>query len=654
MQLEELNISEKKINQMKKKNINTVEDLIYTFPRKYIDFRTPKTPETAQNGEKCVMICTIMEIRKKDKYVEVVGREVHTFGRVYIKWFGQPHKFYEVENLYNIDVAVGGVYKKDEWGSQYVNPEVFTTDLNRGLSLTPIYSKITGMSNDFFLMTLNQALKIFVPDDCLSNEFKDRFGLISEKEMIHNYHSPANIDDIKKANKKMAYNRLYKMAKNMVRDSQTMERKSSYYPRKLTNTNKLIQSLPYELTDDQKTIVKEFVEQGQHGKRINALIQGDVGYGKTVCVFLIMFAMADNGYQSVLMAPTGLLARQHFNELNSYSEKFGYKTVFLSGELKAKERREILEKIKNGEATFIVGTHSVISDSVEFKNLGLTVVDEEHKFGVIQRETLRKKASEGVHSISMSATPIPRSLALTLYGDAMDIYTIKSRPKGRLPIKTGVVNDDKAIFSFMQHEIEQGHQCYIVCPLIENDDIGEYKETPESVEEVYEKVCNYFKIHNPSIKAAIITGKMKDSEKVEINEAFSKNEVQILIATTIIEVGVNVPNATVITIMNAERFGLAGLHQLRGRVGRSNLQSYCMLKSNELQNERLRVMCQTTDGFEIAQEDLKLRGTGDFFGTRQSGDNEDVKLMLRYPDIYQNIKQYITENEVNVNESLEL
>jgi len=366
-----------------------------------------------------------------------------------------------------------------------------------------------------------------------------------------------------------------------------------------------------------------------------------------------MFSMADNGFQSVLMAPTGVLAKQHFKELSSYSEKYGYNTVYLGGDLKAKEKKEVLKKIKSGEAHFIIGTHAVISDNVEFKNLALTIVDEEHKFGVIQRETLRKKASEGVHSISMSATPIPRSLALTLYGDAMDIYTISTMPNGRLPVKTAVTNENKAIFSFMQKEIEKGHQCYIVCPLIEND-TDDDRELPESVEEIYQKVCDYFLIHNKNIKASVITGKMNDEEKSRIIGEFSKNETQILIATTIIEVGVNVPNATVIAIMNAERFGLAGLHQLRGRVGRGNLQSYCILKSKELENERLQVMCETTDGFKIAQEDLKQRGTGDILGVKQSGEDENVKLMLKHPKIYEAIREYVRENEVVINESLKL
>lgn len=656
MRLEELNLPEKKISQLNKKKLYTTEDVKYMFPRKYIDYRQVKNPNTARSGEKCIMVGTVMEIKSHTAFVEAVIRDKSTFKRISVKWFRQPYKKKEIENLYGLDVAVCGTFKNDEWGAQFVAPDVFTTDIENALSITPIYSKVNGMSNEYYLDVLNNILENEDTEEVLSPEFIDKFSLIGEGEMILNYHRPKSVEDIQRANKKMIYNRLYKVAKKMVMDANTVEKHSSFKPRLLTNTNKFIEALPYELTKDQQKIVKTFVEEAQSGHRVNALVQGDVGSGKTVCAFLIMFAMADNGYQSVLMAPTGVLAKQHYAELSSYAEKFGYKTVYLGGDLKAKEKKEVIKLIKDGEATFVVGTHSVISEDVEFKNLALTIVDEEHKFGVIQRETLKKKAAEGVHSVSMSATPIPRSLALTLYGDAMDIFTISTMPNGRLPVKTAVVNEDNAIFRFMQHEIEKGHQCYIVCPLIGNDDVinDEDKEMPESVDEVYKKVCTYFQINNPTVKASVITGKMKDEEKSRIIDEFSKNKSQILIATTIIEVGVNVPNATVITIMNAERFGLAGLHQLRGRVGRNSLQSYCMLKSNELHNERLSVMCETTNGFEIAEQDLKLRGTGDFLGTKQSGEDENVKLMLKYPQIYEEIRNYVRDKEVIVNETLKL
>ena len=653
MLIEELNLPEKKEKQLKNKGLKTTDDIKYMLPRRYYDFRRSFNPQMVLSGEKCIMVCTVTEIRNKPMYVEVVAREKTTMERVSIKWFRQPYKYDEVRNLYDMDIAVGGTFKKDEWGNQYVNPEIFTTDVENAMRIYPIYPKIVGMSAAYYQEILDRVMNETYTEDILSEDFRTHFDLISEDEMLNRYHYPTGVADIKAANKKVAYTRLYQIAKKMVTDAESVEKNSSFIPKILKTTNELITALPYSLTEDQRKIILEIVKKAQGGHRVNALIQGDVGSGKTVCAFLLMFSMADNGYQSALMAPTGVLAKQHYAELSSYAEKFGYKTAYLGGDLKAKEKREVLKGIKNGEYIFVVGTHAVISDDVEFNNLGLTIVDEEHKFGVIQRDNLRAKAKEGVHSISMSATPIPRSLALTLYGDAMDIYTISTMPAGRLPVKTGVVNSDDAIFRLIQAEAENGHQAYIVCPMIDSNDDSE-EDAPVSVEDVYKSTEAYFSTHNPNIKAAVITGKMKDAEKSEIINAFSKNEVQILIATTIIEVGVNVPNATVIAIMNAERFGLAGLHQLRGRVGRGNLQSYCVLKSLEKENERLAVMCKTTNGFEIAEEDLKIRGTGDFLGTRQSGDNENVRLMLKYPQIYQEIKEYIKEKELNGCEKLKL
>lgn len=652
MIVDELNLSEKKIAQLKKKKLYTTEDIKYMFPVKYLDFRQPLTPDNALDGQRCVMVCTVMQVNRKSSFVEVIGRERTTFERISIKWFRQPYRYSEVSNLLGLDIAVGGIFKIDnQYGYEFVMPNVFTTDIENALTLYPVYPQIVGMSADTYAEIVNSVVTSSDTEDPLSEDFRKTFDLISENEMILNYHRPSDIPDIKLANKKNIYNRIYKFAKKMVADSENLETQSPYRPRILKKTNELIQQLQYKLTVDQQTVVKTFVEYAQAGRRVNALIQGDVGCGKTVCAFLIMFSMADNNYQSVLMAPTAVLARQHYEELSSYAEKCGYTTVYLGGDLKAKERRDILSKIKSGEANFIVGTHAVISKEVEFKNLALTVVDEEHKFGVIQRDSLRAKAKEGVHSISMSATPIPRSLAITLYGDAMEIFTIKTMPCGRLPIKTAVMNDDSSIFRIMQAEIERGHQCYIVCPQI---DAKDDTESPESVEEVFQKVIDYFSIHNPSIKASIITGEMKDIDKTAIIDSFSENEIQILVATSIIEVGVNNQNATVIAIMNAERFGLASLHQLRGRVRRGKLQGYCILKSNELQNDRLAVMCSTTDGFEIAREDLLIRGAGDILGTRQSGDDSDIKLMLRYPVIYEQIRNYIKEKEICGNESLKL
>lgn len=639
MELEEIELTTREINKLKKKGINNLKELTRMIPTKYIDYRTPKNLTNAVDSEKCSMIVIIMEIKQNSKFIELKCREKETRNQVSIKWFNQEYRYAEVYNLKNLEAAVCGTFTRTNWGPGFNNPDIFTTDVKSALCIYPVYSKISGIADRTLKNIVDKGLKMYNEPDEFDEATKRTFNIISETEMLKNLHHPKDEESLNIAGRRLRFERLYHFADRILSESAGIQKKSSFVPVSLTNCNKLIKALPYELTDDQKNIVSTFVKHARDEKRINALIQGDVASGKTLCAFLLMVAMSDNGYQSALIAPTGILAKQHYEELKKYVEPMGLTVVFLSGEIKAKEKREILKKIKDGSANFIVGTHSVISDAVEFKNLGLTVVDEEHKFGVIQKEKLKNKASAGVHNISMSATPIPRTLAMTLYGDAMDIYTIKTMPKGRKPVKTTISNDTLAIFRFMEQEIRNGHQCYVVCPLIENDETAEEGNLPESVDSVIEKIKDYF--DPKGIKAVAITGKMKEDEKNQIIEQYSRNESQILVATTIIEVGVNVPNATVMVIMNAERFGLAGLHQLRGRVGRGNLQSYCILKSQELNNPRLEIMCKTTNGFEIAEEDLNLRGTGEFIGIKQSGDDKDVWLMLTYPRSYQNIKDYI-------------
>lgn len=642
MDLSVLGLPQKKQEQLEKKKIYTVEDLLGFFPRKYYDFRNPKTLRNAMNGERCSMVILIKEVHRRDKFVEVVARERETRNQVSIKWFHQDYKYNELFNLVDMEAVVCGRFTYNEWGASFQNPEVFTTDIGKGLGIYPVYSKVRGMSDQYLVETIDKAINVADIEETADSRAMELFDLIPAPSVFPFLHHPRTDREVGAAQKRVVFDALYHFADEMLTSVLEDKRESPYIPRALTNCNRLIQNLPYSLTDDQKAIVNEFIVKSREGKRIHALLQGDVGSGKTVVAFLLMLAMSDNGYQSVLMAPTGILARQHYEELCHYIVPLGLKATFLSGDVKGKEKTEVLRQIKSGEVQFVVGTHAVISKGVEFSNLGLTVVDEEHKFGVLQRETLKEKASEGVHSISMSATPIPRSLALTMYGDSFDIYTISTMPDGRKPINTRQFAKDDEVFGFILNEIRNGHQAYIVCPLIDDPDViqDDEKEAPESVKEVFEKAKAFYPA---DIVVDVITGKMKDEEKREKIDNFKNGNTHILIATTIIEVGVNVPNATVIGIMDADRFGLAGLHQLRGRVGRSSLQSYCLLRSEDFNNPRLNVMCQTTDGFVIAQEDLKLRGSGEFIGTRQSGSDKNMELALKYPRFYNDIKNYIKE-----------
>lgn len=638
-------ITTTKINQLAAKGIFCVEDLLRYIPRGYYDYRTPGDLRNARNKQRIALRAKVIsaDCKKgaKRKYVYALCEDLASHENFFVNWFN-PYVLNNVRRLVDFEVVVGGIITVDEYGKKITNPDVFTNNTSAGFSIKPIYSKIKGMSDEYFHELLDASIGQYNAPDGLSDREREYFNLIDEQKMISCIHKPRNPQDVTAAHKRLVYETLYPLAYEMVKEEKLSEKKSLFVPRKLKVFNQIVKNLPYELTEDQRKVIINFVDRAREEKRVNALIQGDVGCGKSVVAFGLMIMMSDNGYQSVLMAPTGILAQQHYNELKSMTEAYGLKTVYLGTNLKAKERRAILEQIKTGEADFIVGTHSVISDDVEYKNLGITIVDEEHKFGVEQREKLIAKANEGVHCVSMSATPIPRSLAISLYGSSMDIWTIESMPNGRKPIRTEQVKSDNSAFAFMEQEIRNGHQCYIVCPMIEEIEGEDDADKLASVEDVIRSAQEFF--DGKGINVGAVTGKMKEDEKKEIINSFVNNDIQVLIATTIIEVGVNVPNATVITIMNAERFGLAGLHQLRGRVGRGNFQSYCILRSNDNNNPRLDVMCRTNNGFEIAEEDLKLRGTGDFLGTRQSGEEKNVMLMMRQSVFYNKIREYIKNN----------
>ncbi len=361
--------------------------------------------------------------------------------------------------------------------------------------------------------------------------------------------------------------------------------------------------------------------------------------GKTIVAMCLMLLMAENGYQSVLVAPTVILARQHFNELSRYADSLGFSTAFLSSDMTSSEKKRVIAEIKEKKHHLIVGTHSCFSKDVLYPSLGLVITDEEHKFGVVQRESVRKRSDHGVHTITMSATPIPRTIACSIYGDNIEVFTIKQMPNGRKPVKTAICVSDKPVFSFMEKELVKGHQAYVVCPLIEEAEEDTKMSGIASVEDVTDRYREHFEPLGYGI--GVITGKTPKEEQARIKEKFSKNQIQILIATTVIEVGINVPNATVIVISSAERFGLATLHQLRGRVGRGDKQSYCILqKTNEaVSSENLHILEGETDGFEIAKADLKNRGSGNVLGLEQSGKNRFIDLIIQYPNLYKRVKE---------------
>lgn len=642
MELEMLGISTPKIKQFNKKGIETIESLVEFIPRKYYDFRHPKDIDKLVDSEITSVVGKITDIRILGPAKNVVNVKIKdSKGTLMtIVWFNQSY----VRNLIFMDkeyIFCGKIQNNEAYSQmQMVNPYYFGEDIDSYKKIMPVYSKIQGMSDDFLRKSISSAIALTDKTDYLEPVILSKFKVVNKAAAIKQIHDPESPIQIDEAKKRFIFDDLFKFCFKLTEMQGDITPKAKYPMKKIEKTLEFVKTLPFELTDGQKDVLNKIAIKMKHQNRVNALIQGDVGCGKTIVSIILMLIAAENGYQSAMMAPTNVLAKQHYEDILERTKDFGIKVAYLSGEMKVKERREILKQIKDGEIDIVVGTHAVISQDVVFNNLSFTVVDEEHRFGVAQRDKLREKAREGVHSITMSATPIPRTLAMTIYGDSIDVMTITTMPKGRFPIKTMHCKNEEAVYQSMYKQILEGRQCYVVCPLIEDSE-SERLENVDSVENTYSKMLKYFKGKNVNI--AMISGKMKQSEVNEEIEKFSKNEYQIIISTTIIEVGVNVPNASVIMIKNAERFGLSQLHQLRGRVGRGIHQSYCVLLSEADDNPKLQAMCATTDGFKIAEKDLEIRGAGDFIGTKQSGQNKYIMLMLAYPILYGNIKKEVIE-----------
>ena len=480
--------------------------------------------------------------------------------------------------------------------------------------IEPVYHTVSGLTSkkiESFIETnleYRKYIKDYIPD-----EIKEKYKFLNKEDSILELHKPSSIENLKKARLRSKYEELFvfmikmEYLKNSVKDRVGLPKKIDY-----NKILEFINNLPFSLTEDQKKSVDDIYNDMTDSKRMNRLLQGDVGSGKTIISVISMYMNYLAGYQSALMAPTEILAVQHFNNINGLLSKYGINVAILTGKTKAKEKKEICKGLSDGSINIVIGTHALISENVIYNNLGLVVTDEQHRFGVRQRGSLQNK---GVvpDILYMSATPIPRTYALTLYGD-MDVSNIKTRPSGRLDIITKVKQESeiKDVLESMYKELLAGHQIYVIAPLIEESEKMDLKD----VNLLYDKMNLAF---GKKFNIGLLHGKMSGTEKEEVMKKFEKNETQILISTTVIEVGVDVPNTTMIVIFDAYRFGLSTLHQLRGRVGRNSLQSYCFLISN-YEKERLKVMEETNDGFKISEEDFKLRGSGDLFGLKQSGD----------------------------------
>lgn len=630
-------ITAKQLSNLKSLGINTVYDLIYYFPRAYDDRTNIKKIGELKFNEYVVLKATVMSavnltVRSGKKIVKAMVTD--GTGIMEILWFGMPYikKSLKIGEEY---LFIGQTKKSAVF--QLINPEYKLFSGQQKVSeneILPIYSSNKNITQNSLRKLVEKFLVNFLNyfEENIPKKLIKEYKIMERKSAIKNIHYPVSMKEIEEAKRRFAIEELLILELGILKNRFIIENSNSKnyeVEGKKEKVREFLSQLTFNLTNAQKKVIKEIYDEISNGKIVNRLIQGDVGSGKTVVAMVMLIYMAENGYQGALMAPTEILANQHYLGIKERLEQIGLRVELLTSSIKGKKKNEILDGIANGDIDIVIGTHSLIEDDVIFKKLGLIVIDEQHRFGVNQRNKLREKGFLG-NLLVMSATPIPRSLALSIYGD-LDLSIIDELPPGRTPIKTKwIANDEdlEKMYNFIYKKVNDGNQAYFVAPLIETSDKMALKSVDKVSEEIERKFSNK--------KIGIIHGKMKAKEKDEVMLKFKNKEYDILIATTVIEVGIDVPASTIMTIYNAERFGLSALHQLRGRVGRGSKQSYCFLISNsttENSKQRLSIMEETEDGFRIAEEDLKLRNSGEIFGLRQSGFSD-----LKFIDIIYDVK----------------
>ncbi len=605
-------VGEKRAVVLKSKGIDTVGALLRYYPRAYLDWTDIKEIMRApfyQNVCVKARIVTPIETTEKKGLTLYKFIAEDTSGRMQVTLFNQ--KYLAQKLRYDREYLFYGKLSGDYYIRQMRSPEIQEVGF---CAIEPIYPASKTLSSKNLERLIKTALQEVTLDETLNSEIRQRNSLCDINTAIKNIHFPKSNEGLENAKKRLVFEELFVLRTGLTLLKSHKRGKTASY---IQNDyfDEFVGLLPFELTKAQKRVVSECIADMKKAQPMNRLIQGDVGSGKTAVCAALMYNAAKNGFQSALMAPTEILAEQHFKTLSAFFENTGIKCGLLTGSTTKKQKEIIKDELKNGGIDIIVGTHAIISDDVEFWNLGLVVTDEQHRFGVSQRGKLSKKA-QNPHTLVMSATPIPRTLGLILYGD-LDISIIDEYPKGRQKIDTYLVDTSyrERIYNYIKKFLDDGRQGYIVCPLVsENEEID---ITPAT--EYYEDLQkNAF--HNYNL--GLLHGKMKPREKEKVMRRFSEGEIQLLISTTVIEVGIDVPNAVIMVIENAERFGLSQLHQLRGRIGRGEYKSDCILISDSKARdtkERLSVIKNTSDGFKIADADLELRGPGDFLGSRQHG-----------------------------------
>ncbi len=637
-------IGEKTEKLFNKLGVDTTEQLLEYYPRNYDEYKLPITVKELDNEVVAAFSCMIVTApvikRVKNLSILIINARDDGGSVITLKWYNMP--FLRGKFKIGMHLVFRGKVSKNTYKGRGSNegevileqPEYFFLgDYEKKMGeMTPIYRLTEGLSNKLVTKSVRQVLDNensvheFMPEYIIN-----RFSLMNHDEAIRKIHFPMSFLEMNEARKRLAFNEFFLFILALRRFKEREEIiENKFIIKHSDKTEEFISKLPYELTQAQVKVVDEIKRDFESSKVMNRLIQGDVGSGKTIVALIALLDTVFEGYQGAMMAPTEVLASQHFEGIVKMFNEYGIDigVELLVGSMTAKEKREAYERIANGESSIIIGTNAIIQEKVIYKDLALVITDEQHRFGVKQREKLSTKG-EYPHIIVMSATPIPRTLAIILYGD-LDISVIDVLPKGRLPIKNCVVGKEyhPKAYKFIDSEVNKGRQCYVICPMIEENEDMDVTDVINYTNTLRENL-------NPNVKIEYLHGKMKPQEKNEIMERFSENKIQVLVSTTVIEVGINVPNATVMMVENAERFGLASLHQLRGRVGRGEHQSYCIFVSGSNKQEtmeRLEILNQSNDGFEIASWDLKLRGPGDFFGVRQSGEM-DFKIGDIYSDM---------------------
>ena len=644
-------IGPKSLSLLNKIGINTIEDLLTHYPFRY-ELLERNELGKVEDGEKIVIDGKVESIpilmRFKAGLNKMNFRLVTPSGVVGVSIFNRAF----LKSQLSVGTGITVIGKLDKGKNIITASDIKMGILSNQTKIEPVYHCTSGLTNKNMSTYINMALLMYGKDirDYIPEEYRDKYDFSNKKTSLNLIHNPSTLEKLKEVTIRLKYEELFQFMFKINYLKQQIKKEHTGLARVIDREKlaKFMDKIPFELTNDQKNAVDEILKDLEAPNRMNRLLQGDVGSGKTIVAFIGMVANYLSGYQSALMAPTEILATQHYNNLVDFLKKTKIKVALLTGSTPKKEKTAIYKGLSDGSINMVIGTHALIQDEVEYNNLGLVITDEQHRFGVHQRANLQNKGVKP-DVLYMSATPIPRTYALTIYGD-MDVSTIKERPKGRQKIDTYVKGtaEIKEVLQMMYDELKAKHQVYVIAPLIEeNENSGDLTSVNELKDQMKLAFGERYKID-------IVHGKMATAAKDMIMEQFKNNEVQILISTTVVEVGVDVPNATTMVIFDADRFGLSTLHQLRGRVGRGTSKSQCILISDS-DTERLKIMEREDDGFVISEEDFKLRGHGDLFGTKQSGDmafkianvRNDYKILLQAK---KDSKEYLLNKETDKDE----